>query len=233
MLRNKELKVSLMNHTFGLWGTLMYLPKGHQSVCPVCVREWVIFSHSLWSGPVGNWSGNSLELYPASLVSMIGSALRPSLHIISPMLCTALQCQYLLRVSCSCLSKIPVLWTASISVWSCTQSNGISNVAWRRNTTPYLCRSSQRFLKNPWVANLPKATKVCEKIMPPRPTSTWNTWYAWWSILPNMLPVSQCDCRRWIFLLSASMFGFGRASPWYQRGSNILLSDIPVDTTGG
>jgi hypothetical protein len=50
----------------------MYLPKECISLCPACVREWIIFSHSLWSGPVE-------ELCPPSWVIMVGSRALPPL----------------------------------------------------------------------------------------------------------------------------------------------------------
>ncbi len=115
--------------------------------------------------------------------------------------------------------KIPVSWTACINMRSCSQRREISNLEWRWNMTSYLWRSSQSIQKNPWVGSLPKEIKDWEKIFPPSPTLTWNTCYAWWNIRPNMLPVSQCDCSKWIFLLNASMLRFGRARHWNRSGS--------------
>jgi len=52
-------------------------------------------------------------------------------------------------------------------------------------------------------------------MFPPRPTSTWKTWYAWCNIFPIVLPVSQFVCRRCILRLRDSMLGFGSAHHVY------------------
>ncbi len=224
-LRQREPKVSHKNHTSGLWRAPIYLARGHRSLWPACVREWIILSYSLWSGPVGTWRGKSWELCPTSWVSMVGWIVWPLLHTISPMLCTPLKCLYQLRVSCSRQSKILVLWTASINVQSCSQQSRVSKSECRQNTTPYLWRSSQRLQKNPWVASLPKKKKDWEK---------YSCWVRPQPETPDMLdeaPVLTCSLypsvavADEIFLLSVSMLGLGRAKPWNRSGS-ILYSFV-------
>jgi hypothetical protein len=153
----------------------MYLPKGHQRPSKfmpcLCERvshlqsELVVWFHrelmGKFSGTLPCFFG---EYDLINCLAITAYHIRNAMHPFAVMIPVKI-------ISCSCLSKITVSWAAPISVQSYSQSSIILKSALRRNTSLYLCNSSQRFLKNPWVASQPKASKDWEKILPPRPTS--------------------------------------------------------------